>query len=59
MALFRLFLAIFAICFLVWAFSAIIDFLGGKEFFMVLGGIITSAATFGLLWVVIDKIFDR
>ena len=59
MALFRLFSAIFAIFFLIWSISALVDFLGGEQLLMVLGGIVTVALSFGLLWVVIDKIFDR
>lgn len=59
MALFRLFSAIFAILFVIWAVATIIDFLGGPTLLMFLGGILTLALCIGFLWDTIDKIFGR
>ncbi len=59
MALFRLFSAIFAILFVIWAVGTIIDILGGAMLFVILGGIITVGLSFGFLWDTIDGLLSR
>lgn len=50
MALFRLFQAIFAIFFVIWATGALIDVLGGGPLLLLLGSIVIGALWFGFLW---------